>query len=154
MPTSLEAERFGWVVPTGLDYAARPVADAFNWADCPVETPAGEWYLVAFRSIQQPTADQARLIEYDHLAHLEASGSPGFVHYFKGPLDPERACLSFCIWASRSDARRAAGKPSHREAVTLVRDMYESYTLEFVRLTRRPGEQGVRLEPYDRIAAA
>jgi len=145
---------FAWVIPVSETYAALPVHAAFNWDDCPQDLEAGEWYLVAFRSLQHPAADQARLNAYDHRAHLEARRSPGFVHYFKGPLTERRECLSFCLWTSRPEARTASGKRSHRAAVTLVREMYEQYTLEFLRLTKRPGEAGLRLEPYDVTAAA
>ena len=52
--------------------------------------------------------------------------APGFVHYFKGPMGPDGSCLSFCLWQSRADARSAAGRPAHVEAVGLLDEMYES----------------------------
>ena len=105
--------------------------------------------MVAFRSIRRIDADEARLNLHDELAHLEAAGSPGFVHYFKGPAAPDRSCLSFCLWNSRTEARAASGQRRHVEAVSLLNEMYESYNLEFVRVTGRAG-QPLRFEPYDR----
>ena len=120
-------------------YASAPLADAFTWRDTARALGNGEWYLVAFRSIRRVGADEARLTLHDDLAHEEAAVAPGFVDYFKGPLGPDRSCLSFCMWQSRADARAAAGMPAHVRAVSLVEEMYESYTLEFHKVTRTAG---------------
>ena len=120
-------------------YASAPLADAFIWRDAARALGDGEWYLVAFRSIRRVGADEARLTLHDDLAHEEAAVAPGFVDYFKGPLGPDRSCLSFCMWQSRADARAAAGMPAHVRAVSLVEEMYESYTLEFHKVTRTAG---------------
>jgi hypothetical protein len=125
--------------PVSERYASAPVAEAFTWRDAASALGDGEWYMVAFRSIRRVGADEARLTLYDHLAHEEAAAAPGFVEYYKGPFAPDRSCLSFCMWQSRADARAAAGMPAHVRAVSLVEEMYESYTLEFHKVTRTAG---------------
>jgi hypothetical protein len=135
--------------PVSERYATLPIADAFTWADAGTDLGDGEWYLVAFRSVRRAEADEARLTSYDELAHQEAAGSPGFVHYFKGPRASDGSCLSFCLWQTRADARAAAGRPAHVQAVSLLDEMYESYTLEFHRVTRTAGGP-LTFEPYDR----
>src|SRR5262245_12557618 len=104
--------------------------------------------MVAFRSVRRLDADEERLTLYDELAHQEAATSPGFIAYFKGPCAPDRTCLSFCMWQSRADARAAAKLPAHARAVSLVAEMYDSYILEFQRVTRTAGGP-LRFEPYD-----
>ena len=137
------------LVPVSDAYATLPVAEAFDWSDVARQLGTGEWYMVAFRSIRRVDADVERLNEFDDRAHLEASTAPGFVHYFKGPAASDRTCLSFCLWTGRPEARAAAGRPNHVEAVSLLNEMYESYNLEFVRVTGRVGLP-LRFEPYDR----
>lgn len=134
--------------PVSDRYATMPLADAFDWTEVGRQLGDGEWYLVAFRSIRRAGADEARLTEYDDRAHHEAASAPGFVHYFKGPAAADGSCLSFCIWTSRAEARAAAGRPDHVEAVGLIDEMYETYTLEFLRLTGRAGAQ-IEFAPYD-----
>lgn len=140
------------LAPVSADYASLPVAEAFNWHEAATDLGDGEWYLVAFRSIRKPTADEARLNDFDERAHLEASAARGFVHYFKGPAASDGSCLSFCLWQTRADARAAAGRPDHVRAVSLIEEMYERYTLEFQRVTRLAGG-ALAFEPYDRMAA-
>jgi hypothetical protein len=134
--------------PVSEAYASLPIADAFNWEDAARPLGDGEWYLVAFRSIRRPGADEARLNAYDEMAHQEAAGAPGFVHYFKGPAGPDGACLSFCLWQSRAEARTASGGSAHRRAVGLLSEMYEQYALEFMRVSRRAGGP-LTFEAYD-----
>lgn len=143
---------FDRLAPSGPDYAWRPIATAIDWAAGAAADAAGEWYLVVFRSARRADVDEARLTELDDRAHEEAMGAPGFVHYFKGPLSVDRACLSFCLWDSRQSARAASGLPAHRAAITILGEAYERYTLEFYRVTKRPGE-GFAFEPYDRVPA-
>jgi len=138
------------LAPVSDAYATLPVSSAFDWAAAAEALGDGEWYMVAFRSIRRADADIARLTQYDDRAHAEAASSAGFVHYFKGPAAADRSCLSFCIWDSRADARAAAGRPDHVEAVSLINEMYESYTLEFLRVIGRAGEP-LRFEPYDAV---
>lgn len=133
--------------PISDEYARLPVAEAFNWADAATELGDGEWYLVAFRSIRAAAADEAKLDAYDERAHLEAAASPGFIHYLKGPRATDGTCMSFCLWQSRADARAAAGKPDHVQAVSLLDEMYESYTLEYLQV-RRDTDGQLTFEPY------
>ena len=101
----------------------------------------GEWYMVAFRSIRRPGVDEARLTAYDDWAHAEAMDAPGFVHYFKGPTQPDGRCMSFCLWDSRAEARAAAGRPAHIQAAALTLETYAEYTLEFHRVARLDGRR-------------
>ena len=145
---------FAALVPISDTYATLPVAEAFDWRPAAAELPIGrEWYMVAFRSTRRADADEARLCDFDERAHQEAASSPGFVHYFKGPTSGDGSCMSFCLWASRADARAASGRPAHLEAVTLIREMYERYTLEFHRVRHRDDATGLEFEPYDRVPA-
>jgi hypothetical protein len=137
------------LTPAIGDYARLPVQQAFTWAATSDGIPPGEWYLVAFRSIQRSGADADRLRAFDDLAHAEAEGAPGFVHYFKGPLGADGSCLSFCLWNSRADARAAASQPAHREAVSVIGEMYELYALEFHRMRKRHATAALEFEPYD-----
>jgi hypothetical protein len=136
------------LAPRSDDYATLPVAEAFDWTAVGEQLGAGEWYMVAFRSVRRPDADDMTLMRYDDRAHAEASRSPGFIHYFKGPLAADGSCLSFCIWSGRPAARLAAGKPLHAEAASLVGEMYLGYTLEFLRVQREL-DGPLRFEPYD-----
>ena len=137
------------LAPVSAGYAGLPVAEAFNWQEAATELGDGEWYLVAFRSVRRAGADEERLALFDELAHQEAAAAPGFVHYFKGPQATDGSCLSFCLWNSRADARAAAGRPDHVRAVSLLEEMYQSYGLEFLRVTREAGGM-LTFEPYDR----
>ena len=134
---------------TGL-YATMPIADAFDWASCAEGVPAGEWYLVCFRSVRQPDADELLLRTLDDAAHLEAMSAPGFVFYFKGATNERGECLSFCLWDTRAHARAASGRPAHALATAIVREMYASYRLEFYRVRRRAGHPSFEFQPYDR----
>jgi len=136
--------------PVSASYATMPVALAFDWQTASAELGVAEWYLVAFRSIRRDEADEERLTALDTAAHHEAAGAPGFVHYFKGPKADDGSCLSFCLWTSRAAARSASGLPAHREAVTVLDEMYASYTLEFQRVTRAAAHAPLIFEPYDR----
>ncbi len=141
-------DAFAALAPVSDLYAHLPVGDAFDWSGVASELGSGEWYLVAFRSVRRIGADEDRLAEIDERAHLEAAEAPGFVHYFKGPTASDRTCLSFCLWTSRAEARAAAGRPDHVTAVALLDEMYERYTLEFIRVTGRR-RSPLRFEPYD-----
>ncbi len=141
---------FERLAPVSDQYATLPIADAFTWSVCLADVPPGEWYLVAFRSIRRPGADEARLTTYDDFAHVEAMVAPGFVHYFKGPTNAAGECMSFCLWNSRAEARAAAGRPAHVEAIGLTFESYAQYALEFHRVRRIAG--GFTFEPYDEVA--
>ena len=103
--------------------------------------------------MRREDADEPRLRAHDDGAHLEAMAAPGFIHYFKGPLTPERACLSFCLWTSRSDARIASAQPAHRAAMGMIAEAYAHYTLEFYRARKVAGTLAWSFEPYDRAPA-
>lgn len=135
--------------PISEAYASLPVSDAFNWDEASRHLGDGEWYLVAFRSIRRAGADEERLNEYDEMAHQEAAGAPGFVHYFKGPAGPDGSCLSFCLWQSRAEARTAARGSAHLRAVGLLSEMYQQYALEFLRVSRHAGGL-LTFEAYER----
>lgn len=141
-------DAFAALTPVSEAYARLPVAEAFDWSGVGRQLGTGEWYLVAFRSIRRAEADEVRLAEFDDRAHHEAQSSPGFVHYFKGPAAADGSCLSFCLWTSRAEARAASGRPAHVEAVSAISEMYERYTLEFLRVTGRAGAP-LQFEPYD-----
>lgn len=145
---------FDDLTPAAADYATWPLPEAFTWSGCAPRIEAGEWYLVAFRSIHREGADEKVLEEYDLRAAEEAAQAPGFVHYYRGPVTSTRACLSFCIWESRDNARTASRGPRHIEAISLVEQMYESYELEFHRLTKRAELAEFQFEPYDVLAVA
>jgi hypothetical protein len=137
------------LAPVAGRYATLPVAQAFDWAACADRMPSGEWYLVGFRSLRAPSADEARLAAYDDAAHAEAVTAKGFTHYAKGPTAPDGSCLSFCLWSSRATARAASSGAAHLAAVTLVREMYADYRLEFLRLRKRAAGAPLEFEPYD-----
>lgn len=145
---------FASIAPALPDYASVPINQGFTWDRCAKDVEAGEWYLVAFRSVLQETADHALLWEHDRRAHREARRRPGFVHYFHGEPNARHECLSFCLWESRQHAREAATGPRHLEAVALVERMYQSYVLEFYRVRKRPGVASLEFESYDRAPAA
>lgn len=142
-------DTFADLVPVADNYAALPVEAAFNWAPVASVLEPGEWYMVVFRSILRAGADEARLSRYDDWAHAEAAAAPGFVHYFKGPLASDRSCLSFCLWDSRAEARAAAGRPAHRDAVALIAETYDAYNLEFMTVRKRTEDAALEFGPYD-----
>src|SRR5215213_8116068 len=50
--------------------------------------------------------------------------------YFKGQANERGECLSFCLWETREQARRAADAASHRSAAGVSAQMYLSYSLK------------------------
>jgi hypothetical protein len=135
--------------PVSDAYGALPVDAAFTWPLVVDDMPVGEWYMVAFRSIRRPDVDEARLDAYDEWAHREAARAPGFAHYFKGPVGTDGACMSFCFWTSRAEARAAAGRPAHARAAAITHETYSTYSLEFHRVRRREGATSLEFELYD-----
>ena len=134
--------------PVSDRYATLPIERAFDWSAVGRQLGVGEWYLVVFRSIRRPWADEVRLAAFDDAAHREAAAAPGFVHYFKGPSAADGSCLSFCIWTGRAEARAAAGRPDHTQAVTLLHEMYQDYRLELMRM-RGHADGRLTFELYD-----
>jgi hypothetical protein len=139
---------FDRLVPVSDRYAMLSVGDAFTWEACVEDVDPGEWYMVAFRSIRRADADEIRLSAHDDWAHAEAMDASGFVHYLKGPTQPDGRCMSFCLWNSRAEARAASGGPAHTAAAALTHEAYGEYTLEFHRVRRLAGG-GFTFEPYD-----
>ena len=146
-------DAFAALAPVSEAYAHLPVAEAFDWRRVGRQLGAGEWYLVAFRSDPPPDADEARLTAFDDRAHHEAQSSPGFVHYFKGPAAADgRASRSASGRAGPKLARRPGGRPTS-EAVSVIDEMYERYTLEFLRVYGPGRLAAARSSPTTRCPA-
>jgi hypothetical protein len=125
------------IAPRLGNYALAPIQEGFDWSGIldkindVHEIPRDQGlYLVVFRSQKRPEADDEMLTAYDTLAHEEAMESPSLLHYFKGETDSEGNCLSFCLWTSQADARKASSQPDHVAAAKLVARMYTTYALE------------------------
>lgn len=148
MLETLSRNRFEVLAPISADYASLPVSEAFNWSECGAD--AGEWCLIAFRSVLQETADVARLWEQDERAFEEAAALPGFVHYFRGLPNERGECLSFCLWESWDQARASAGGPAHVSAMELIDDTFESFQLEFLTVTKSSPTRRFKFSPVVR----
>lgn len=145
---------FAGLVALRPDYAVMPIEQAFNWGECLATVEAGEWYVVAFRSVRRPESDDSMLEEFDRRAFAEASRHSGLLCYFVGELDDERRCLSMCVWEDRTRAGEAAMLPDHTAAIAIAGATYTSYVLERYRLTKRDGSvELVQIEPPQRSAA-
>jgi hypothetical protein len=109
--------------------------------------PGHVLYLVDFASQRRPDVDEAELIRLDNEAHLEAAGSEGFLLYFRGDVDADGYCRSFCVWRSKDEAARASQKPRHRAASEATKDLYATYvvTMRDVWLDESPAGFGVGL---------
>jgi hypothetical protein len=117
------------ISPRHPQYATLPIEDGFDWSSlscCPFD----QLYLIVFRSLRRPEADLDLLLEHDDRAYEEAKKSGGLLRYFKGHANERGECLSFCLWETREQARRAAGAASHRSAADISAKMYSSYVLE------------------------
>ncbi len=130
--------------PIHPDHATLPIQQAFNWSSCLTGIPFDRLYLVVFRSVRRAAADLYLLREHDDLAYADALEAGGLLCYFKGELNGQRECLSFCLWESRQQAQRAAGGASHAAATRITAQFYESYRLERYYVVRAAaGEEGV-----------
>lgn len=116
--------------PVRADYPVLPIERGFNWAECLDGIELPPLYLVVFRSVRREDADLEMLRAFDDRAFEDARLAPGFLYYYKGQVTPARECLSFCLWATRDEARAASDRPEHVAAARLVARMYESYELE------------------------
>ena len=141
------AEAFQRLAPVTPDYALCPIDEGFNWTDALAGLDAGQWYLVVFRSVRRSTADVEMLTEYDDRAYQEALAASGLLYYFRGTLNPTRACLSFCVWESQRQAQQASALPLHRAAMRIVAQMYDSYQLERYIVTKRSGKREPQIVP-------
>jgi hypothetical protein len=134
------------ISPLHPDYATRPIQEGFDWASSLADCPFDQLYLVVFRSVRRQAADLVMLCEHDDRAYEEARESGGLLRYFKGHANERGECLSFCLWETREQARRAADAASHRSAADVSARMYLSYSLER-HWIRKLGEKLV----FDRI---
>jgi len=117
------------ISPRHPDYASRPIETGFDWS--PLSGCAfDELYLVVFRSVRRPDADLVLLREHDDRAYEEALRSGGLLKYFKGHANSRGECLSFCLWETRDQARKAAKATSHNSAADIAAQMYLSYMLD------------------------
>jgi hypothetical protein len=130
---------FAGLRPVRAEYAHLPVAEAFRWDECAGGVDDSDWYLVAFRSVRRPDADERLLWELDERAYRETALVPGLVLYHRGALDAGRRCLSLCLWEHARQAHRAATLPEHRVAAAHTGDMYESYRIERYTIAVRAG---------------
>ncbi len=133
------------ISPIIPDYATRPIQDGFDWSSSLAGCRFDRLYLVVFRSVRRPKADLDLLREYDDRAYEEALESGGLLRYFKGKMNERRECLSFCLWETREQARRAAGAASHQSAADISVRMYESYVLDRYWLKKVVTARGERL---------
>jgi hypothetical protein len=130
------------LTPIHPDYATLPIQEGFNWSSSLGDVRFEGLYLVVFRSVLGATADLELLYEHDELAHAAAIEAGGLLFYFRGEINERGESLSFCLWGNREQARRASGSPSHRAAMGIVREMYESYSLERYDLLKVGGAKG------------
>jgi hypothetical protein len=117
------------ISPRHPDYATLPIQNGFDWSPlygCSFD----RLYLVIFRSVRRPDADLFLLREHDDRAYEEALRSGGLLRYFKGHANDRNECLSFCLWETRAQARKAAGAASHKSATDITAQMYLSYVLD------------------------
>src|SRR5215203_6507678 len=117
------------ISPRHPDYATLSIEDGFDWSSlscCLFE----RLYLVVFRSVWQPEADLDLLREHDDRAFEEALASGGLLRYFKGNANERGECLSFCLWETAEQARKAASAASHRSATGITAQTYLTYVLE------------------------
>src|SRR5919112_5976319 len=127
------------ISPRHSDYATLSIQDGFDWSilsSCSFD----RLYLVVFRSVRRPDADLALLREHDDRAYDEALDSGGLLKYFKGHANERGECLSFCLWETREQARKAAAASSHASAADITACMYLSYVLDRYWLKKVRGE--------------
>ena len=117
------------ISPRHSDYATTSIQDGFDWSGlrgCSFD----QLYLVVFRSVRQPDADLDILREFDDRAYEAALESGGLLQYFKGQANDRQECLSFCLWETREQAKKAAAAPTHLSAADITARMYVSYVLD------------------------
>ncbi|GAC1321669.1 MAG: hypothetical protein NVS2B16_22980 [Chloroflexota bacterium] len=140
---------FEYLEPLTQSFATDPIMDGFTWSECATWLDPGEWYMVVFRSVRREAGENLTLEMYDYGAYIEAQRrASGLLFYFRGTPNERRECLSFCVWENRDEALRASRLPLHAKAMSMVDEMYESYSLE--RYVLRKVEEGAALEclPY------
>jgi hypothetical protein len=55
------------------------------------------------------------------------AGAEGFLCYWRGNLDDEGYCRSFCLWTSGQEAMLASRQPAHIAAARMVGEFYETW---------------------------
>src|ERR671916_2935683 len=135
-------QAYGELSPIHPEHATLPIQEGFNWSSWLGEARFERLYLVVFRSVLQAEADRELLREHDERAHAEALRAGGLLYYYRGVMNERRECLSFCLWESREQARRASGGPLHRAATGIAAEMYESFSLERYDLMKVGGTKG------------
>jgi len=139
--------------PVHPDHTSRPIEEGFNWSSCLAAVTFDRLYLVVFRSVRRATADLGLLREHDDRAYEEALRAGGLLRYFKGEANERRECVSFCLWESREQARRASNGDSHKEATGIVAETYESYTLERYELIKVGGaKRSLVFRPLEEVS--
>ena len=133
------------ISPIHPDHATLPIQEGFNWSSCLGDARFDRLYLVVFRSMLRVTADLELLCEHDNRVYAEALDVGGLLCYFRGSMNERRECLSFCLWESREQERRASGGSLHRAAIGIVAQTYEAHSLERYDLIK-VGEAKERLE--------
>jgi len=142
------------LTPIHPDYATLPIQEGFNWSSSLGDARFEKLYLVVFRSLLRATADLELLYEYDELAHAEATEAGGLLFYFRGVINERRESLSFCLWENGEQARRASGSRSHRAAMGIVSEMYESYSLARYDLVKGGGPKGsLVFRPHEGVSS-
>jgi hypothetical protein len=77
-----------------------------------------------------PTLTSSSCASTTTRAYEEALRSGGLLEYFKGHANDRGECLSFCLWETRDQARKAAKATSHNSAADITAQMYLSYMLD------------------------
>ncbi len=139
-PITKHARPLGKTLHAGL-----PTDQAFDWPELTADLPDGDYFLVVFRSLRSRDADHRELWREDARAFAEALGSGGLIHYHQGLLDRKRRSVSFCLWRSQEDAKRATALPVHKEAARLALSAYTSYLIERHTLRRRGSQVSFEL---------
>ena len=142
------------ISPINLNYANVPIEEGFDWSSCLDAACFERLYLVVFRSVRRPAADLRLLKEHDDRAYGDAIEAGGLLRYFRGEMNARRECLSFCLWESREQARRASSGSLHRAATGIVAETYESYTLERYEVMKVKGAKGsLVLRPLEGVTS-
>uniref|UniRef100_A0A831TEW6 ABM domain-containing protein n=1 Tax=Thermorudis peleae TaxID=1382356 RepID=A0A831TEW6_9BACT len=135
--------------PVTPSYQTAPIEEGFNWEEALADLDAGEWYLVVFRSVRRPDANEQALTEFDDQAYAEALMTGGLLCYFAGDLDAQRNCLSFCVWRSREEAQRTALLPRHAAAAQLAPSTYEWFVLDRYMIRKVAGSGRIIFDRLD-----
>lgn len=149
----MNANLYGNIRPSVdvLDYRdpAVEVDDAYTWDMLPPTGPNGLVRVVFSSQGNRATRNADpwkidRLIELDEVAWGDATNQPGFLYYSPGEIDEATLLArSFCLWETADDAKTAARRPQHREAVSFAmvgpgKDVYSRYSVQKDHLVSTP----------------